>query len=350
LIALSALRSKLKLLNYESTTRGNYLDKDIAMTVLIPFARHIQSQKVVSIDEVDKGLACNCMCLCCQTPLVANKGTEKVHHFSHKAKESNDESVCPISYERSVFWMVRQILQESNTFRTPSGTLDRESLISGINRVDAIQSKQIVYESIDFPHSIYKENKDCALLSIKGHKLSLTIAFNSESLGYLESRPFELNGKKYPHLHINLSGLKDMLLGESDHFKETLRQYLLYETSNKTWLYHPKMEKVLSNFKQQDEIEMHTSSHQNKVDAPFKKHLRALTQSAISHYENGVQEVKQCNRCYFFMTKTVFICGSCSAREFTNVLLTHDFVKNIESYYRESGHLEKSYSYIYKNR
>jgi len=39
----------------------------------------------VSIDEVDKGAGCNCICLGCKTPLIARKGERKIHHFAHRA-------------------------------------------------------------------------------------------------------------------------------------------------------------------------------------------------------------------------------------------------------------------------
>lgn len=46
----------------------------INMYVLIPFARSTSTNKVVGVDEVQSGLACECVCLYCNTPLVANKG------------------------------------------------------------------------------------------------------------------------------------------------------------------------------------------------------------------------------------------------------------------------------------
>lgn len=43
----------------------------------------LQGDKLVHIDDVEKGLACNCVCPHCRTPLVAKKGEHNIRHFAH---------------------------------------------------------------------------------------------------------------------------------------------------------------------------------------------------------------------------------------------------------------------------
>lgn len=38
---------------------------------------------LVHIDDVEKGLVCNCLCPYCKTPLIAKKGKSKAKHFAH---------------------------------------------------------------------------------------------------------------------------------------------------------------------------------------------------------------------------------------------------------------------------
>lgn len=55
-------------------------------SVKIPFA--IRAGQLVHISEVENGLQTDCVCPACASPLVARKGSLKVHHFAHAA-ESN---------------------------------------------------------------------------------------------------------------------------------------------------------------------------------------------------------------------------------------------------------------------
>ena len=43
----------------------------------------LQGDKLVHIDDAEKGLACNCVCPHCKTLLVAKKGSYNVKHFAH---------------------------------------------------------------------------------------------------------------------------------------------------------------------------------------------------------------------------------------------------------------------------
>lgn len=43
--------------------------------------------RVVSIDEVERGLVCRCRCIECAEPVLARKGPERSHHFSHVSKK-----------------------------------------------------------------------------------------------------------------------------------------------------------------------------------------------------------------------------------------------------------------------
>ena len=49
----------------------------------------LKNNQVVCINEVDRGLECNCVCLGCGTQLIARKGDVNAHHFAHY--ESNDQ-------------------------------------------------------------------------------------------------------------------------------------------------------------------------------------------------------------------------------------------------------------------
>ena len=57
-----------------------YFDNDTT------YARSRITERLVHIDEVERGLACNCICPCCEQRMIANKGEKNQHYFSHERK------------------------------------------------------------------------------------------------------------------------------------------------------------------------------------------------------------------------------------------------------------------------
>ena len=49
---------------------------------------------LLRIDEVRRGLGCNCLCPGCETPLVARKGELKAHHFAHHTPPPESTLSC----------------------------------------------------------------------------------------------------------------------------------------------------------------------------------------------------------------------------------------------------------------
>ena len=43
----------------------------------------LKDNKIVTIDEVERGLECGCVCIHCHARLKARKGDEREHHFAH---------------------------------------------------------------------------------------------------------------------------------------------------------------------------------------------------------------------------------------------------------------------------
>jgi len=56
----------------------------------IPYGRHRHTGKLVSINEVARGLACDCVCPGCGTELVAKQGDVNLWHFAHTTDVSGE--------------------------------------------------------------------------------------------------------------------------------------------------------------------------------------------------------------------------------------------------------------------
>ncbi|WP_417614850.1 competence protein CoiA family protein [Oceanisphaera sp.] len=85
--------------------------------MLIPFAIRDADQKVVSVEEVESGLRCQCHCPSCKGILIARKGEQKTHHFSH---HKSSESECAYAFETSVRLMLLDKLNMVVSLNTPA--------------------------------------------------------------------------------------------------------------------------------------------------------------------------------------------------------------------------------------
>ena len=73
---------------------------------------------MVSVAEVQSGLACDCYCPACGEPLIARKGLKNVHHFAH-----HSDADCASAFETSVHLMAKQIIAQEKRLTTPQLTL-----------------------------------------------------------------------------------------------------------------------------------------------------------------------------------------------------------------------------------
>lgn len=68
----------------------------------------LQDDKLVHINDVPKGLACNCLCPHCKTTLIARKGNKKAKHFAHY-----NRAECNHGTESALHLMAKSILAQS---------------------------------------------------------------------------------------------------------------------------------------------------------------------------------------------------------------------------------------------
>lgn len=72
-----------------------------------------QTGRMRGINEVEQGLACNCVCPGCGNPLVAKKGPIRMHHFAHRGVS------CAIGTETALHRMAKQIVADERRLIQP---------------------------------------------------------------------------------------------------------------------------------------------------------------------------------------------------------------------------------------
>lgn len=78
------------------------------------FATNRETGETLHITEVERGLACNCICPSCGGSLVAKKGKKQEHHFAHYNTEE-----CKKGFETSIHLFVKDVLLTCDYFVLP---------------------------------------------------------------------------------------------------------------------------------------------------------------------------------------------------------------------------------------
>jgi hypothetical protein len=84
------------------------------MSAEITFAEHIPTSKIVHIDKVLNGDACNCICRECNELLSAIQGSINEHHFRHQVVKD-----CKANFETALHLAVKEIILNAQEICLP---------------------------------------------------------------------------------------------------------------------------------------------------------------------------------------------------------------------------------------
>ena len=80
----------------------------------------LKDGNIVSIDEVQNGKDCGCVCPACGNKLWARKGEQRMHHFAHEP-----HTHCEYGYESSLHLATKDILSRSEKMVIPPVYIER---------------------------------------------------------------------------------------------------------------------------------------------------------------------------------------------------------------------------------
>jgi hypothetical protein len=83
----------------------------------IAWARRKSDGRIVGVDQVANGLACECVCTKCERPLVAAQGDINQHHFRHYADDAG--SSCGGGQETALHLLAKTIVMEAASIHLP---------------------------------------------------------------------------------------------------------------------------------------------------------------------------------------------------------------------------------------
>lgn len=194
------------------------------------FARSKDTGKIVGIDEVDGGLACNCECPHCKAKLEAKKGKKRAHHFAHYDRD--ETSFCS---ESALHLAAKEILKEIQEITLPKLMIsesgcgkDFEVLSEGcLFKYDKVRIEESISIDGDVIRPDVIVSNDKAILAIE---LLVTHAVDDE--------------KKQKFERAKLTAIEIDLRNCNVRNRSTLENILRYDLNVKKWIYSRRRELI----------------------------------------------------------------------------------------------------------
>lgn len=196
-----------------------------ANTEGIPYGRHRQTGKLVSINEVARGLACDCVCPGCGTELVAKQGDVNLWHFAHSTDVAGECNGLMASIRAKV----REVIMNGSKMAIPH-------LLAGkpggrISFTDLEQDMQICNANADLVGQVGDTRVAVFLDEDRTLKEQLLVEHLHAS-------------EKIALLRIDLLDLEYLLSRaqkseDSTNYTAVIEQTILNNTECREWVYHP---------------------------------------------------------------------------------------------------------------
>ena len=188
----------------------------------------LQNGRAVSIDEVESGVACNCVCPGCHQKLMAKKGEFITPHFTHYLKGD-----CENGYEASLYLMAMKIFEESGSITLPDVTLgDCDPLFLE-------ESRNIKIENIFLEQTADEPTPDIIIEDEEGKKYCIKICLSRD---LDENNVSTVKTHKLNTIEFDLT--KEKKRKDLHLFRNDLAEILFDDDCPPKWIYHPKLERA----------------------------------------------------------------------------------------------------------
>lgn len=201
---------------------------------LIPFGLRRLDQQMVSVDEVERGLASDCVCPSCGLPLVAKNSDAqiKVPHFAHHTRgQQVPDKECDLSFAVSVRLMMHQLSRQGQLWlKTPrlDNTLTKLSIEQCKSRLIELDNVQVDTEFEGISVDLVTE--------VKGHKLIVFFTHQNRRIPDALRTPQD---KKCGVISLDIDGLADKFDEAEDiPYLTILKRYLEDTESHRIWVFN----------------------------------------------------------------------------------------------------------------
>lgn len=199
--------------------------------------------KMVYIEDVPNGLACNCRCPQCHEPLIARNGGEiREHHFAHVSG-----SECEGAYETAFHLLAKEIISQEKSVMVPEYRHNTRNDVDDDECQDfeIIPSEQMHFESIEVEerNDASDIQPDCVGVTKDGLRVLIEI-FVTHRVDKDKKRKILRHGMNCVEIRVPRNIPLD---------RERLTQYLLNDRKNRNWVNYPFADKLVEDRKESRE-------------------------------------------------------------------------------------------------
>ena len=227
----------------------------------------LKNGKLVSIDEVESGLACGCICPCCESELVGKKGKVKAHHFAHKSE------ACAGALETALHLLAKEIIDQEKFMIFPP--LDHPKKSDVVWR----PAKKNHFTKVEVERNLGDIKPDL-IAYCNDEQIYIEIAVTH----FIDEEKLEkIKKRKVSTIEVDLRRLK------SDYTEKDVKKALLENYSNKEWMYNLELMHLVTQF---DREEIERKEEEEKRLAELKKSSNEIYNAQFGGNKSGTSELQ----------------------------------------------------------
>ena len=187
----------------------------------------IKDGEFIHIDDVERGLKCNCECIVCGGDLVANQGNQKAHYFAHHTKSGLD--YCN---ESVVHKLSKLIIEKELQFDAPIICVTDDNHTNKTIELEKVVAEQNVFvEPLDGDSGRNYFRPDLSCTSLNKEDIFVEIVVTN---GVSTTKIEKVKKSCTPMLSIDMSDVSAM-----DNLDVITKQVL--HNAPRYWVYHPEI-------------------------------------------------------------------------------------------------------------
>ena len=251
----------------------------------------LKDGNIVSIDEVQNGKDCGCVCPACGNKLWARKGEQRMHHFAHEP-----HTHCEYGYESSLHLAAKDILSRSEKMVIPPIYVEFPQ--SGKSKELLYLKKEIPVDRVELEKRFDDIIPDIVVYS--GDKYFFIEIYVTHPID--DEKLKKLKEKNISTIEIDLSKIK------RDISVEELSDILLKTSPQKSWKYNAVSEKWYRHFEKDSSDELPLKRHGGETYYVDRCPL-GIQDLNRTYYANVRDECMRCEYCISYSRGKNLLCS-----------------------------------------